>query len=254
MDTIWQDLRYGFRMLAKSPAFTFFAVMVLALGIAANTAIFSLADAVLLRPLPYRNPDRLVIVWEDSSFIGFPENTPAPGNYKDWKAQNQSFEDMAAYRRSSLNLTGDGQPERLIAGRVTANLFSVLGVQPAMGRMFLPETTSRAPNVRSRYGLWLRRFGPMRRLPGNIRLNDQSFTVIGVMPRGVHFRTSKLISGCHAMTRRNWRRTTAIICTCSRAEPRVTLTANADLAGSRRAAAASGSNTMWRVCCVAAQQ
>ncbi|MGH9702867.1 MAG: ABC transporter permease, partial [Candidatus Acidiferrales bacterium] len=190
MGIFWQDFRYGIRKLVKSPGFTFFAVMALALGIAANTAIFSLADAVLFRPLPYRDPGRLVMVWEDSSFIGFPENTPAPGNFRDWSAQNHSFEQMAAYRRSSLNLTGDGQPERLIAGRVTANLFSILDVEPAMGRMFLPEDDQpgAARVALLSHGLWLRRFGSDASILGKtIRLNDQSFTVIGVMPRGKQF-------------------------------------------------------------------
>ncbi len=237
MGIFWQDVRYGIRMLAKSPAFTFFAVMVLALGIAANTAIFSLADAVLLRPLPYRNPDRLVIVWEDSSFIGFPENTPAPGNYKDWKAQNQSFEDMAAYRRSSLNLTGDGQPERLIAGRVTANLFSVLGVQPAMGRMFLPEDDKPgAPNVAVlSYGLWLRRFGSDASITGKtIRLNDQSFTVIGVMPRGVQFpdKQTDFWVAMQMTAEELASHDSHYLHVLARLKPRVTLKqANADLAG-----------------------
>src|ERR1700732_269642 len=96
LETLLQDLRYGLRMLRKSPSFTFFAVAVLALGIAANSAIFSIADAVLVRPLPYRNSNRLVIVWEDSSAYGFPKDTPAPGNFFDWKLRNQVFEDVAA--------------------------------------------------------------------------------------------------------------------------------------------------------------
>ena len=100
------DLRYAFRMLLKSPGFTVVAVLTLALGIGANTAIFTLVDAVLLRPLPFRDPERLVMIWESAPEIGFPRNEVAPANFADWKAQNQAFEDMAALRGRSVNLTG----------------------------------------------------------------------------------------------------------------------------------------------------
>ena len=123
LETIWQDLKYAVRVLVKSPAFTIFAVVVLALGIAANTAIFSIADTVLLRPLPYRDANRLVMVWEDGSSYGFPQDTPAPGNFSDWKARNHVFEDVAAYSWDDLNLTGDGNPEQLTADEVSSNLF-----------------------------------------------------------------------------------------------------------------------------------
>src|ERR1700686_178539 len=102
VETAWQDLRYAARVLSKSPAFTLFAVAILALGIAANTAIFSIADAVLLRPLPYRDAGRLVTVWEDASTYGFPENTPAPGNFSDWKTRNHVFEGTAALAFDTL--------------------------------------------------------------------------------------------------------------------------------------------------------
>src|SRR5579863_8791019 len=139
LENLLNDVRYGLRMLRKSPSFTFFAVAVLALGIAANSAIFSIADAVLVRPLPYRDSNRLVMVWEDSSAYGFPKDTPAPGNFSDWKSRNQVFEDLAAISDGSFNLTGSGNPENLIGKWVTANLFSVLGVNPAIGRDFRPE-------------------------------------------------------------------------------------------------------------------
>jgi MacB-like periplasmic core domain len=137
LDNLLKDVRYGLRMLLKSPSFTFFAVAVVALGIAANSAIFTIADAVLLRPLPYRDSNRLVIVWEDASAYGFPKDTPAPGNYSDWKSRNQVFEDIAATSfGGSFNLTGEGLPEKLTGRSVTANLFSVLGVTPELGRDF----------------------------------------------------------------------------------------------------------------------
>src|SRR5277367_3364104 len=114
MRTLFQDIRYGLRMMAKNPAFTFFVVAVLALGIAANTAIFSIADAVLVRPLPYRQAERMVMVCEDASSYGFPRDTPAYGNFADWKARNQVFEDMDASSFSgSFNLTGEGTPEEI---------------------------------------------------------------------------------------------------------------------------------------------
>ena len=112
IENLIKDIRYGVRMLRKSPSFTFFAVAVLALGIAANSAIFSIADAVLIRPLPYADANRLVIVWEDASAYGFPKDTPAPGNFSDWKSRNQVFDDVAATGfGGSFNLTGQGLPE-----------------------------------------------------------------------------------------------------------------------------------------------
>src|SRR2546423_4371642 len=103
---LMQDIRYGIRGLVKRPGFTAVAVIALALGIGANTAIFSLVNAVLLRSLPYREADRLVMIWEDASFANFPRNTPAPANFADWRSQSQSFEGMAAFRTLSVNLTG----------------------------------------------------------------------------------------------------------------------------------------------------
>jgi putative ABC transport system permease protein len=190
MENLGKDIRYGLRMLRKSPSFTFFAVGVLALGIAANSAIFSIADAVLLRPLPYRDSNRLVMIWEDSSAYGFPKDTPAPGNFSDWKSRNQVFADVAAISDGSFNLTGSGNPENLIGKWVTANLFSVLGVSPALGRDFRPEDdVPGAPGVTIlSYGLWLRRFGSDPEIVGQeILLNNEKCTVIGVMKRGVQF-------------------------------------------------------------------
>ena len=117
--TLLTDIAYAARTLRKSPGFAVTAVATLALGIGATAAIFSVVNAVLLRPLQFRDPERLAIVWEDASFAGFPRNTPAPANYVDWKNQAQSFEDMAATHESSRNLTGDGEPERVPTRRVT---------------------------------------------------------------------------------------------------------------------------------------
>src|SRR5215469_8837029 len=128
MTNIGQDLRFGARMLARSPGFTAVAVLSLALGIGANTAIFSLVDAILLTPLNFQDPNRLCVIWEDASSIGFPRNTPAPANYADWKSQNQSFETIAALTWSSFSLTGDGTPEKVEANLVTSDFLPMLGI------------------------------------------------------------------------------------------------------------------------------
>jgi putative ABC transport system permease protein len=195
MDSLFKDIRYGVRGLLKRPAFTAIAVITLALGIGANTAIFSLVNAVLLRALPYGNADRLVMVWEDASFANFPKNTPAPANFVDWRTQNHSFEDMAAMNYLSFNLTGEGEPEKIEANAVTANFFSLLQVQPALGRGFSPDEDkpqgSKAAVVS--YELWQRVLGGENSVVGkNILLNGEKFTVIGVMPAGFQFLDSEV--------------------------------------------------------------
>src|SRR5467141_4245284 len=196
LETIWQDLRYAARVLRKSPGFAFFAITVLALGIAANTAIFSIADAVLLRPLPYRDAGRLVMVWEDGSSYGFPQDTPAPGNFSDWKTRNHVFTDTAAYSQDGLNLTADGSPEQLTAGAVSANLFSVLGVSPSLGRDFRPEDNvpGAAGVAILSDGLWLRRLGGNPEIVGQeVRLNGEKYTIVGVMPRAFLYPDRKIV-------------------------------------------------------------
>ncbi len=190
MQTLWQDMRYALRMLRKHPGFTLIAVLTLALGIGANTAIFSLLDGVLLRPLPYQEPERLALIWEDATKIGFPRDTPAPANYADWKAQNHSFEDMAALDFRGFNLTGDGEPEKLNAFGVTSNFFPLLGVKPALGRNFLPaEDQPGASKVAIiSHRLWQNRFGGDQGiLNRDILLNDEKVRVVGVMPPGFQF-------------------------------------------------------------------
>jgi putative ABC transport system permease protein len=192
-----QDLRYGLRMLLKNPGFTIVAIIALALGIGANTAIFSVVNTVLLRPLPYKHPDRLVMVWEENSKQGFPRDTPAAGNYLDWRDQNHVFEGMAAMAEISFNLTGAGEPERIDGQRVSATLFQLLGVDPALGRAFLPDEDRPGANhvVILSHGLWQRRFGSDPAIIGRaINLDGQSFTVVGVMPRNFQFpsRTDQL--------------------------------------------------------------
>ncbi len=185
---LWQDLRYALRTLTKNPAFTSIAIVAIALGIGANTVIFSAVNAVLLRPLPFKNPEQLVMVWENATHLGFPNNTPAPPNFLDWQKQNTVFTGMAAMAERSFNLTGVGEPERLDGRRVSANLFDLLGVPALLGRTFVPEDDRPGSHVvLVSYSLWQRRFGSDPSVIGRVvTLNGESYTVIGVMPRSVH--------------------------------------------------------------------
>jgi putative ABC transport system permease protein len=190
MPTLFADLRYGLRLLRQAPAFTLIAICALALGIGANTAIFSTLDAVVLRALPYEDPDRVMMVYEDASSIGFARNTPAPANYFDWREQNHVFTDMAAIRGRSRNITGDGTPEQLSGFAVTPNFFSVLGARPLIGRTFTDEEDrSAAQVVLISYSLWQRRYaGATSMVDRSILLDGSRYTVIGVMPRDFVFR------------------------------------------------------------------
>src|SRR6516225_4809362 len=136
---IVQHGKYTMRQVRQNPGFFAIGIAALALGIGANTAIFSAVDAVLLRPLPYGQPSRLAIVWEDASFIGFTHNTPAPANYTDWRRQNQVFTDMAALRYRSSRLTGAQTPEEVLGGLATANFFDMHQREPSIGRCSTPE-------------------------------------------------------------------------------------------------------------------
>src|SRR3989440_10238904 len=187
MADLWQDLRYAARMLARTPAFTTIAVLALALGIGANTAIFSVVNKVLLQPLPFKNPGELVIIWENATHLGFPKNTPSPANFLDWRDQSTLFTGMAAMAPKDFNLTGVGEPERLDGRRVSANLFDLLGVQPRLGRRFLPEEDKPGTHVVIlSYGLWQRRFGSDPRIVGqSLNLNGESYSVVGVMPPAI---------------------------------------------------------------------
>jgi putative ABC transport system permease protein len=190
MDQLIKDIQYGIRGLLKHPGFTAVAVITLALGIGSNTAIFSVVNAVLLRPLSFRSPEQLMMVWEEASFAGFPRNTPAPANYADWKAQNHTFQEMAAIADRSFNLTGDGDPEHVTAYGVTADFFPMLGVQPFLGRAFLTEEDKPEANkvVILSHRLWQTRYGGQREILGrDILLNGQKHTVVGVMPAGFQF-------------------------------------------------------------------
>jgi predicted permease len=181
--TLWQDVRYGARMLLKNPGVTVVVIIALALGIGANTAIFSVVNTVLLRPLPYHESERLVFLNEKSPVLD--EMSISYPNFSDWRAQNQTFEKMGVYNRASYNLTGTGEAERIVTGQVSADLFSVLRVNALHGRVFTNEEDQPGgtPVVVLSYGLWQRRFGGQTNILNQaITLNGKSYTVIGVMP------------------------------------------------------------------------
>jgi putative ABC transport system permease protein len=188
MNSLLQDLRYGVRMLLKKPGFTVIAVLALALGIGANTAIFSVVNTLLIRPLPFRDADRLVMVWEYNRIRDNHQNVISPANFMDWREQSTVFEDFAAFNDARLNLTGAAaDPLEIPAQRTTPNLFSVLGVEPIMGRNFTAEDAApgSAPVVIISYALWQSRFGGDPSIVGkNITLNGTSATIVGVLPAG----------------------------------------------------------------------
>jgi putative ABC transport system permease protein len=184
MEIVLKDIRYAARALMRRPAFTAIAVITLALGIGANTAIFSVVNGVLLRPLPYPESDRLVAL-RQANLPNQPDTQVAPGNFLEWQRQTTVFESLAAYRTVSYNLTGDGNPERLLAGRVSVGLFNLLGARPILGRDFLSEEDhpGRDKVVLIGQGLWQRRFGSDANIAGKtLKLGGEDFTVIGVMP------------------------------------------------------------------------
>ena len=184
MGTLLNDLRYAARMMEKNPGFTLIAVITLALGIGANTAIFTVVNAVLLRPLGFHDPSRLVIVAEKSPY---PTITTSYENYVDWRAQSQSFESMEGTRGATIALTGTGDPERLNSRYATAGLFPLLGVDAVVGRTFRAEEDAAggAPVVLLSYGLWQRRFGGAADAVGkSITLDSRPYTIVGVLPKG----------------------------------------------------------------------
>jgi putative ABC transport system permease protein len=190
MHSLLSDIRYGIRGLLKRPGFTAVVVITLALGIGANTTIFSVVNAVLLRPLPFKDSDRLVRIWESNPSRNWPEFSASVPNYKDWVQQQTVCEHLAAQENSTFNATGNGEPERIPAAAVSANLFPMLGATALLGRTFLPEEEQPGSNrvVVLSNGLWQRRFGGDRNLVGQaIRLNGEVYTVVGVMPSDFEF-------------------------------------------------------------------
>ena len=193
LGTVWQDLRYGARTLVKSPAFTIVAVLSLALGIGANTAIFSVVNSILLRPLPYPESERIVAVWHtppQESFPGMTRFSVSPGNYLDWKEQSRSFEQMAIYQYAGLSMSAGSDPVPVTGAAVSSDFFAVLRAKVGRGRAFFPEEEQqgRDGSVILGHGLWQRAFGGDPNLVGRtVNLNSRTFTVVGVMPAGFEF-------------------------------------------------------------------
>ena len=188
-----QDLRYAFRMLLKSKGYTAVAVLALALGIGANTAIFSVADAFLLKPVALPNLENLAVLMERAPHQTANWTSVSPANYLDWQRQSRSFAALSPYEWDDANLTGAGEPERIMIARAAANFFAALGAKPMLGRVFLPqdERSSQNQTVVLSYGLWQRRYGADRAIVGQtIKLDGLSRTVIGVMDKKFNFPVS----------------------------------------------------------------
>ena len=193
MTGLAQDFRFAFRQLKKSPGFTIIALVTLALGIGANTAIFSVVNGVLLRPLAFRNPERLVRVWHVPPAKEFPGMTTfsvSPANYLDWLNQNHVFDDMAIYGGREFTLTGNQTPEQVVAGAVSSSFFTILGVKPLLGRVFLPEEDQPGRNnvVVLSYHFWRDHFGSNTQIVGqSISFDGGKYLVAGVMPESFKF-------------------------------------------------------------------
>ena len=196
MNTLMQDLRYGLRMLAKSPGFTVVAVLITALGIGASTAIFSVVNGVLLHGLPYPEPERITMIWDNDGGLcgvqmpGHHRHGGSYLNFRDRREQNQVFAAMALYWQAPSNFTGYGEPEEVAQATVSADFFSVMGVNPAQGRVFTPEEDQlgRGKVVVLSHALWLRLFGGEASVLGKtIFLNHEGFTVVGIMPPDFRF-------------------------------------------------------------------
>ncbi len=185
MSTLSQDLRYAIRALFASPGFAFVSILSLAIGIGANTAIFSVTSALLLRPLPYKNADRQVILWNTSPGLGITEDWFSTAQYFDIRNGTQSFEDVAIAIGANSNLTGDGEPERVGTIRVSSNLLPMLGVRPLLGDLFGPDDDRPGKTGKALlgFGTWMRRYGGDRNVVGrSLTLNGQPYEVVGVLP------------------------------------------------------------------------
>ena len=194
LETLVHDFRYAVRVLLANPTFTLVSLLTLALGIGAATAIFTVVNSVILRPLPYPDANRLVTAWETSPNYNLPGKPPgcisfSPGNYLDLRDQNQSFDRVGAFTTSNFNLSGGTAPDRIVAGLVSASLFPTLGVRPALGRLLLPsDDTPAADRVAIiSHDLWMERFaGSPAALGSSLRLDDRAHVIVGILPTGFH--------------------------------------------------------------------
>jgi putative ABC transport system permease protein len=190
MFSFFQDVRFGLRMLAKHRLATLVSIVALALGLGANTAMFSVAEAFLLHPVPFENADRIVALVDSRPQQNVDMNAVAPATYLDWKQQARSFDQLGTYAWDELNLTGDGEPQKVQAFRVSANLFAMLGVQPQLGRTLLPEEEERGKDQEIILGhaLWEQRYASDPHIVGkSVKVDGKSFTIVGVMAKGFDF-------------------------------------------------------------------
>src|SRR5438105_14898911 len=185
LDSLLQDLRYAARVSLRAPALTAVAVLALAIGIGANTAIFTIVNAVLLERLPFRDPERIVVLWEDWARQPGHHNVLGPSQFVRWKERATAFQRMAALVDTRANLTGSGDPEEIVVQNVTADFFPILGVSPLLGRTFsdAENTDPQSSAVILSYEFWQRRFGGDSGIVGrSIQLNARANTVVGVTP------------------------------------------------------------------------
>ena len=243
MRTLAHDLRYAARLLIKTPAFTIVAVATLALGIGANTAIFTVLNTLLLRPLPYPDPDRLVIVWQDLRARGGPATEwTGPSQHFDWKARTDVFQSLTSLRGWSASVAGGDMPESLLGEQATFDYFDVAGTRPALGRAFGDaDDVPNAPRVVVlSHGLWMRRFGGDRGVIGRpIPINGESHEIIGVMPAG--FRSALVTNAAIWRPQR-----------MNPANPSRNMAINRTV-GRRKAGVRCGRRAKWCAYCVAAR-
>jgi len=252
-----QDLRYAGRILRKYPGFSLAIILTTALGIGANVTIFSILNAVVLEPLPYKDPDRLVRLAESNLAQNQIESPVSVPNFQDWQRQQSSFDDVSALELATFNLTGRGEPQRVAAARITANLVPMLGVVPALGRAFLSEEEKAGRNrvVLLSDALWQRQFGGDQSIVNQtIQLNNESYTVVGVMPAGFQFIGSRELWVPFVIDpqKEPWRadRTNRNLFVFGRLKAGVTLgqaTSDMDILGQRLEQQFPKSNTGWRV-------
>ena len=205
--SLLHDLRYALRTMARNRGFTAVSVLALALGIGANSAVFTVVNSVLLEPLRFRNPEQLIVVRERNLKAGFPQFSLSPGNYLDYRDHNHTFSGMAAFGGTGLNMSGGAEPERLRGARVTNEFFSVLGRTPFLGRTFTAQEAQLGSHHVAilSYGLWQRRFaGATNVLGQTLKLNDELYTVVGVMPADFQFPARVEIWTPLAMNLQNW--------------------------------------------------
>src|SRR5688500_2826384 len=203
MESLRSDITYAIRNLWKRPGFTLIAVLTLALGIGANTAIFSAINALLLKPLPFPELDRVIAIWDKSPSRGYDHNEVTFANYLDWQAQNQSFEQLALYRWWNANLAGIDPPERIQGFLVTANYLDALGMKPILGRNFLPEENQPGKDTVAiiSHSLWQRRFGGDPNIVNKtITTTAVVRTIVGVTPEHLNYPTGGEVYGPLAIT------------------------------------------------------